>query len=214
MISIKQKPKLIIVAGPNGSGKTTITEQLLRHKWMNGCVYVNPDIIAQNEFGDWNSPEAIIKAANTAKDIRENCLKNLTSMTFETVFSSNEKLEFVQRSKNAGFFIRLFFVCTNDPSINAQRVAQRVMGGGHDVPIPKIINRYYRAIFNCIKALPLIDRAYFYDNSETNTEPRLLFRISDNKIVKTYAKVAPWAVDILVASQTIKCKKTDKSILF
>jgi len=57
-----------------------------------------------------------------------------------------EKLEFVQPAKEAGFFIRLFFVCTNDPSINAQRVALRVMEGGHDVPILKIISRYYRSI--------------------------------------------------------------------
>lgn len=47
-----QKPKLIIVAGPNGSGKTTITEKLLMHEWMDGCVYINPDVIAQKEFGE------------------------------------------------------------------------------------------------------------------------------------------------------------------
>ncbi len=79
-------------------------------------------------------------------------------MAFETVFSTSEKLEFVQRSKVAGFFIRLFFVCTDDPSINAQRVAQRVMEGGHDVPVPKIISRYYRSVGYCIRALPYIDR--------------------------------------------------------
>jgi predicted ABC-type ATPase len=48
---MKVKPKLIVVAGPNGSGKTTITEKLLRHEWMGGCVYINPDVIAQHEKG-------------------------------------------------------------------------------------------------------------------------------------------------------------------
>ncbi|MBF0405957.1 MAG: zeta toxin family protein [Candidatus Riflebacteria bacterium] len=71
----QQKPRLVIVAGPNGSGKTTITEKLLRHEWMEGCEYINPDFIAQEEFGDWNSPEAVINAANKAKHIRERCLK-------------------------------------------------------------------------------------------------------------------------------------------
>ncbi len=47
------KPRLIVVAGPNGSGKTSITQQLLMHEWMGGCVYVNPDFIARDEFGDW-----------------------------------------------------------------------------------------------------------------------------------------------------------------
>ncbi len=68
MIKI-EKPKLIIVAGPNGSGKTTVTEKLLRHKWMKGCVYINPDIIAEEQFGGWNSKESIIKAAEQAKKI-------------------------------------------------------------------------------------------------------------------------------------------------
>jgi len=48
-----------VVAGPNGSGKTTITEKLLRHEWMEDCQYINPDLIAQQEFGDWNSPAAV-----------------------------------------------------------------------------------------------------------------------------------------------------------
>jgi len=56
------KPKLIIVAGPNGSGKTSVTGKILEHAWIEGCLYVNPDNIANETLGDWNSPEAILKA--------------------------------------------------------------------------------------------------------------------------------------------------------
>ena len=190
------KPRLIIVAGPNGAGKTTITEKLLRHEWMEGCVYINPDIIAQQEFGDWNSPEAVIKAANRAQEMREDCLASMTSMAVETVFSTSEKVEFVRSAKATGFFVRLFFVCTNDPSINAQRIALRVMEGGHDVPIPKIISRYYRSIANCVNVISLVDRVYFYDNTETDADPLLMFRVTNGKIAKTYTELVPWAKDI------------------
>jgi predicted ABC-type ATPase len=193
---MKEKPRLIVVAGPNGSGKTTITEKLLRHEWMGGCVYINPDVIAEHEFGGWNSMETFIKAANRAKEMREECLSSLTSMAFETVFSTPEKVEFVQRAKAAGFFIRLFFVCTNDPAINAQRVALRVMEGGHDVPIPKIISRYYRSISNCVETMTKVDRAYFYDNSETDVDPSLVFRVADGKIARIYREMVPWAKNI------------------
>jgi predicted ABC-type ATPase len=43
----KNKPVLIVVAGPNGSGKTTITERLLTHSWTDNATYINPDIIAR-----------------------------------------------------------------------------------------------------------------------------------------------------------------------
>lgn len=48
------KPRLIVVAGPNGTGKTSITEQLLRHEWMGGCVYINPDFIISYGRGSVN----------------------------------------------------------------------------------------------------------------------------------------------------------------
>lgn len=87
------KPRLIIVAGPNGAGKTSITEQLLKHEWMTGCVYVNPDLIARDQFGDWNSPSLVLKAAQQAAEIREECLCQSKSLAFETVLSAPDKVE-------------------------------------------------------------------------------------------------------------------------
>jgi predicted ABC-type ATPase len=54
-----EKPKLLIVAGPNGSGKTSVTNDILKHQWRQGCIYINPDNIARDVFGDWNSVEAV-----------------------------------------------------------------------------------------------------------------------------------------------------------
>ena len=34
------RPVLIIIAGPNGSGKTTITSKILRHEWIEDAVYI------------------------------------------------------------------------------------------------------------------------------------------------------------------------------
>lgn len=70
-----------------------------------------------------------------------------------------DKIDFIQRAKQAGFFVRLFFVGTDNPSINAKRVALRVMEGGHDVPISKIIARYTRSLANCSVAARIADRA-------------------------------------------------------
>lgn len=191
------KPRLIIVAGPNGAGKTSITEQLLRHEWMGGCEYVNPDYIARDEFGDWNAPDAVIKAAIRAAEMREQCVRDGRSLAFETVLSMPDKIDFIQRAKQAGFFVRLFFVGTDNPSINAKRVALRVMEGGHDVPISKIIARYTRSLANCSVAARIADRAYIYDNSVDNAPAQLLFRTSEGKLIKLYGDINPWAGEIL-----------------
>ncbi len=57
------QPVLIVVAGPNGSGKTTLTARLKQDPWSEGVEYLNPDDIARDRFGDWNSPEAVLAAA-------------------------------------------------------------------------------------------------------------------------------------------------------
>jgi predicted ABC-type ATPase len=59
-------PVLIVIAGPNGSGKTTVTERLRADHWSDGVEYLNPDEVARDRFGDWNSPAAVLRAGSVA----------------------------------------------------------------------------------------------------------------------------------------------------
>ena len=198
MSNAEHRPVLIVIAGPNGSGKTTITSKILRHEWLEDAVYVNPDQEAQDRFGDWNSPEAVLQAARYCEEQREACLRDRRSLIFETVLSSEGKVDFVRRAHETGYFIRLFFVSTSHPAINAKRIAQRVMKGVHDVPIPKIISRYQKSIVNCKRCAALADRVYVYDNSVDDAEARLLFRMTDGKPFKLYTDDIPlWAQSII-----------------
>ena len=194
-----EKPKLLIIAGPNGAGKTSVTSKILKHTWIEGCEYINPDNIARDVFGDWNSPEAVMKAAKYATEQREKCIANGQSLIFETVLSAPDKLVFVEKAKAAGYFIRLFFIGTDNPQINASRVARRVMNGGHDVPISKIISRYYKSIANCSLLTSLVDRLYVYDNSPEDAFPELMFRASNGKLTKQYVGIRDWS-DIIFQS--------------
>lgn len=192
------RPVLCVVAGPNGSGKTSTTEKLLANEWTANSVYINPDNIAQEMFGDWNSQEAVLNAAKEATRMRYQCLEEGRSFVFETVFSSEEKLEFIRKAKDAGFFIRFFYVCTCNPEINVLRITQRYLNGGHEVPISKVISRYYKSLALAAQALAIVDRAYVYDNSRHNELPQLLYRTTDGKISKRYTDdVALWAESLL-----------------
>ncbi|MBM4343978.1 MAG: zeta toxin family protein [Deltaproteobacteria bacterium] len=183
------RPRLLVVAGPNGSGKTTVTERGLAHTWFSGCEYVNPDLIAHKELGDWNSPTAVAEAARIATARRQRCIDEGKSLAFETVFSAPDKVEFVREAQRRGYFCRLFFVGTASPTINAARVARRVLAGGHDVPIPKIIGRYHRSIANCAAIAVEVDRLYLYDNSIDDLAPRLFIRAADGVISRHYGDV-------------------------
>lgn len=191
-------PLLIVIAGPNGSGKTTITSEVLASEWLEDAVYINPDIVAQEKFGDWNSPEAVREAALYCEQWRERCLANGESLIFETVMSVPDKIDFIRRAKQAGYFVRIFFISTANPTINAARIARRVMKGGHDVPIPKIISRYIKSIANCAEIAPEVDRLYVYDNSLEDVKAQPLFRLRDGDLGKLYVESVPeWAKNIL-----------------
>ncbi len=193
------KPVLCVVAGPNGSGKTSMTIQLLSNEWAENCLYINPDNIAQEQFGDWNSPEAVLKAAHYSTELRYKCLESKQDFVFETVFSSDEKLEFLKKAHQLGFFIRFFFVCTDSPEINVARITKRFLEGGHEVPISKIISRYYKSLVNASEAISFVDRAYIYDNSIENHLPRLLYRTVDGKVFKQYIDDVPeWARQLVM----------------
>lgn len=199
MVTTEHKPELIIIAGPNGSGKTSITQKFLHHEWAGGTTYINPDQVAKDMFGDWNNSAAVLKAANYCSELRERCLAEKKSFVFETVFSAQDKIDFVIRAKQAGFFIRIFFISTSNPAINASRIAKRVMKGGHDVPITKIISRYNKSIQNCKIVASIIDRLYVYDNSIDDVDARPLFRLSDGVLAKQYTEDIPdWAQNILL----------------
>lgn len=197
MESSNHNPVLIVIAGPNGSGKTSVTSRILHHEWMENAVYINPDIIAQEKFGDWNSKEAVMQAVKYCEELREKCLIEHKSLIFETVLSVEDKLDYILRAKETGFFIRFFFVCTEHPTINASRIARRVMEGGHDVPIAKIISRYNKSIANCCIVSEFVDRTYIYDNSIEDVDAKLLFRLNKGKLVKKYVDNIPrWALPI------------------
>ena len=70
---------------------------------MENAIYINPDIIAQEKFGDWNSHEAIMKAVDYSERLREECLEKKQSIIFETVLSVESKIDYIKRAKDAVF---------------------------------------------------------------------------------------------------------------
>ncbi len=82
----------------------------------------------------------------------------------------NEDFEtFLKQAQLAGYRTYLYFIATEDPSINIARVRARVHFGGHDVPQEKII-RYARSLDLAAEAIRYANRAYFFDNSRHDSD--------------------------------------------
>jgi predicted ABC-type ATPase len=171
-----------MIAGPNGSGKTSLTRWLQKNDFYLGR-YINPDDIAQGLEGSYEVRTA--EAQKTADILREECIKAKQSFSFETVMSHPSKLEVLDRAREAGFFVQVFFIGIEDPRINVERVALRVAQGGHDVPIEKIEPRWRRSMDLAADAILRADQAFVFDNSDTElsgTAPRLVLRWKHDRI--------------------------------
>jgi replicative DNA helicase len=175
---ILSEPFLLMIAGPNGSGKTTLTQHLLR-KDIDLGEYINPDDIAAGLTG--TLAERTKQAQLIADKQRDECISAKRSFSFETVMSHPSKIEILVRAKEAGYTVFLYFVGTDDPQTNIERVALRVAQGGHAVPDDKVRDRWLRTMTLLQQAIRSSDRSYIFDNSVVgtiDTVPRLVFNRS------------------------------------
>jgi predicted ABC-type ATPase len=96
-----------------------------------------------------------------------------------------------------GYFVRIFFVGTDRPEINAARVARRVLQGGHEVPIRKIVDRWGGSIANAASVAAEVDRFYVYDNSVDDRDAQLVLRAAEGRVVRASGDAPAWAGPIL-----------------
>lgn len=176
------RPFVLMIAGPNGSGKTSLTRWLQKNDVYLG-QYINPDDIAQNLEGSY---EARTTGAQQAADtLREEYIKSKLSFSFETVMSHPSKLDVLDRARHAGFFVQVFFIGVENPQTNVERVALRVAQGGHDVPLDRIEPRWRRSMGLAAEAILRSDEAFVFDNSDTEFSgavPRLVLRWKHDRI--------------------------------
>lgn len=159
-------PEIIIFAGPNGSGKTTITRMA-----RTIGVYINADDIKRSSLC------SDLEAAVKAEELREEMIEKGEDFTFETVLSTDRNLKLLKKAKEKGYFLRCIYVLTSDYKINIARVSMRESRGGHGVPEEKIKSRYYKALDLISELVEIYDIVHIYDN--TNVPFRIFKKRKD-----------------------------------
>jgi len=122
--------------------------------------------------------------------LRRKLVDSGKSLSFETVMSSKDKIDFLAYAKEKGFKTYLYFIATDDPQINIQRVENRVYQGGHNVPKDKIINRYYKSLDNLYNAAKITYRSFIFDNS--GDDRIFLAEVHKGKVTIKVDKVPVW----------------------
>ena len=149
-----RRPMVLVLAGPNGSGKSAITQYFDKVG-----EYTNADdVVASTGMDNF-------EAAQFVDEKRYEAISNKKDFTFETVLSSEYKMNILRKAKEEGYFIKCVFVLTIDPCINIARVKARVAQGGHDVEEHKIVSRYAKSLANIRELLSLCDIVHVYDNT-------------------------------------------------
>ena len=110
------------------------------------------------------------EASFAASFIRHLLYKESKSFSFETVMSHDSKVKEIHNAAKKGYKVYLYFICTDNPKININRVANRVEKGGHVVDEDKIKSRFIDTLDNLYPAIKVAYRSYLFDNSDTKFE--------------------------------------------
>jgi predicted ABC-type ATPase len=183
--SFDARPIVVAVAGPNGAGKTTFYEAHLRPA---GLRFVNADELARELGVD------AYEAAELAGRLRETLLEQGESFVFETVFSDpvGDKVAFLKNASARGYTVVLCFIGIGGPRASEERVAMRVLQGGHDVPSKKLRERYPRTQRNLAVAIRELPHVLVYDNGDLRRPFRKVAEFEAGKVMEQHAPVPRW----------------------
>jgi predicted ABC-type ATPase len=153
-----------MLAGPNGSGKTTIAPRLLKGK-LAVSEFVNADLIARGLSGF--DPDVAAMAAGRVMLARlRDLAAHRADFAFETTLASRSFASWLAELKDVGYRFDLVFLWLNSPDLAVARVADRVRTGGHGVPEATILRRYRAGLRNFFALYrPLANTWEVVDNS-------------------------------------------------
>ena len=171
-----------IIAGPNGSGKTTFATEFLP-EFVKCSNFINADLIAQG-LSPFSPQAAAIKAGKLVLEQINNFSDQGVDFSFETTLSGKLYLNLFSALKEKKYKIHIFFLWIPDTNLAISRIKWRVSQGGHDVPEPDVIRRFKRSISNFFKIYgPYADSWMLFDNA--GLFPLLIAQRKNGKIKVT-----------------------------
>ena len=171
-------PEVNIIVGPSASGKSTLAQGIINS--------IDSESIRHIPY---------LEYSHTVVEDGVCLCEEDDVIVFESILCSKEQRERFQEIRNAGLYVRMFFISTEDPFINVLRATKQSLLSGRKCDSKKICDRYYKSLSAAIALLPYVNELCVFDNSIDNRAPELVLQIDNNGIILYRSHNIPeWAL--------------------
>ncbi|MGH9554531.1 MAG: zeta toxin family protein [Terriglobales bacterium] len=213
MAETPQVPRIYVLAGTNGAGKSSIAGAMLLRQ---GAEFFNPDeasgrILAANP--DLTRAQANSAAWHEGKRLLERAIGERCDFAFETTLGGTTIAGLLRSALQTGIEVRIWYVGLSSPELHIARVRARVAKGGHAIPDATIRERYDRSRLNLIQLMPGLTELRVYDNSAEADphagavpRPSVVLHLERGRIVSScdLAATPDWAKPLMAAAMKIQ----------
>src|SRR5579864_2569262 len=165
-------PRMIVVAGPPGSGKSTSFPVS-----SFGCTGFNADNRAAELNGGSFVGISLDIRRVVNKEYEEFVLRSIDqriSFAIETTLRSSITFDQARLAKAAGFKTEMRYFALRDFAMHVQRIKARADSGGHSASENTLLPTYQPSLANLPRAIREMDELWAYDNSPFAGPPRLV----------------------------------------
>lgn len=133
-------PRLYILSGCNGSGKTTASYTLLPE------LFACSEFVNSDEFAKYLSPfdpgAVSVSASRYMLAKIHYLLGKRVDFSIETTLATRSLVRTIQQAKEFGYSVSILYFWVNSPELAIERVHARVLAGGHNIPDETVRRRY------------------------------------------------------------------------
>ncbi|WP_301107118.1 zeta toxin family protein [Sporosarcina sp.] len=161
------QPTFFVFAGNNGSGKSTLRNLIIDKIGID--INIDPDAIARRIDPENPESKRIAAGKEVIKSVKR-YIEEGKSFSIETTLAGKNAIRQIQKAKEMGYEVTMFYVALSNVEQNIERVAMRVKNGGHNIPTEDIVRRSITSFNHLYEYTKIIDNLVLIDNSEDDGE--------------------------------------------
>lgn len=159
-------PRLYILSGCNGSGKTTASYTLLP-EMLELTQFVNSDEFAKG-LSPFDPGKASVLASRYMLMKIRYLMERKADFSIETTLATRSLVGIINDARKLGYTIILLYFWLSSPEMAITRVRNRVAAGGHNIPDNVVRRRYFMGLRYLFETyIPICDHWILADNTQS-----------------------------------------------